>query len=257
MTTTAHENGALSSRVALITGSSKGLGRAMAFGLGAAGARVALNYHNDRTAAERTFAEFTERGYAGCLVQADATDPAAVRGLVERVAAELGPVDVLVPNATCEQPQRPIEEYDWEFYQRMLDFFVKSPYLLTRACLAHMKEQRWGRIVNVGSEVFERGTPNFSAYVAAKGGQAGWTRSMASELAPFGVTVNMISPGWIPVERHEKDPQEMKDAYLASIPMGRWGTPEDVVGALLYFASDAAAFATGQNVTINGGICVG
>ena len=249
--------GKLDGRVALITGSSTGLGKAMAFALGAEGAKVALNYANDTERAERTLAEFRERGYEGALFRASAIDEGEVRGMVDEVARTLGPVDVLVPNATCDQPQRPIEDYDWAFYQSMLDFFVKSPYLLTMACLPHMKEQRWGRIVNIGSEVFHRGTGNFSAYVAAKGGQKGWTMSMASELAPFGITVNMISPGWIPVERHEKDPQEMKDAYLASIPMGRWGLPEDICGALVYYASDDAGFVTGQDVVVNGGITVG
>ena len=96
----------------------------------------------------------------------------------------------------------------------MLDYFVKSPFLLARAVLSHMKAQRWGRIINIGSEVFQIGRPNFSAYVAAKGGQNGWCRSMSTELMPFGITVNMISPGWIPVERHAHDPQEQKDAYV-------------------------------------------
>ena len=245
-----------SERVALITGASTGLGKAMALGLGKAGMRVALNYANDVERAERTFAEFEQVGGRGLLVRADATDPGAVEDMVARVAADLGPVDVLVPNATCDQPLRPIEEYDWAFYQSMIDFFVKSPYLLARACLPHMKRQRWGRIVNIGSEVYDRGVGNFSAYVAAKGGQRGWTRSMATELAPWSITVNMISPGWIPVERHEKDPQEMKDEYLAGIPLGRWGTPDDVAGALLFLAGDDAAFVTGQTLVVNGGVTV-
>ena len=95
--------------------------------------------------------------------------------------------------------------------------------------------------------------PNFSAYVAAKGGQVGWTRSMAKELAPFGITVNIIAPGWIPVERHADDPQEDKDAYLADIPAGRWGVPEDVGNTVLYFASEEASFVTGQTLCANGG----
>ena len=247
----------LAGRTALVTGSSTGLGKAIAFALGAAGAKVALNYRNDSERAERAFAEFRSAGYEGTLVRASAIDEADVNAMVEQVGAELGPVDVLVVNATPAQPQKPIEDYDWAFYQSMLDFFVKSPYLLTRAVLGHMKTQRWGRIVNVGSEVFERGVPNFSAYVAAKGAQNGWTRSMASELAPWQITVNTIAPGWIPVERHENDPQEDKDAYHALIPMGRWGLPEDVGGAAAFLASDAASFITGQSVSVNGGMTVG
>ena len=177
--------------------------------------------------------------------------------MCSEIAGELGPVDTVVVSATPDQPQKPIEEYHWDFYQSMLDFFVKSPYLLTRAVLPHMKERRFGRIINIGSEVFQRGVGNFSAYVAAKGAQNGWTRSMATELAPFGITVNMISPGWIPVERHENDPQELKDGYRALIPADRWGVPEDVGGAVVFLASDQASFITGQNICINGGMTVG
>ena len=119
-----------------------------------------------------------------------------------------------------------------------------------------MKEQRWGRVINIGSEVFQRGVGEFSAYVAAKGGQNGWTRSMATELAPFNITVNMLSPGWIPVERHENDPQEEKDAYRALIPMDRWGLPEDICSTVVYLASGASSFVTGQNVHVNGGMTV-
>jgi 3-oxoacyl-[acyl-carrier protein] reductase len=136
----------------------------------------------------------------------------------------------------------------------MLDFFIKSPFLLTRRTLPHMKQQPWGRIINIGSEVFERGVPNFSAYVAAKGGQNGWTRSMAGELAPFGITVNMIAPGWIPVERHEHDPQEAKDGYRALIPVDRWGVPADLAGAVTLLASEASSFITGQTIHVNGGM---
>ena len=147
-----------------------------------------------------------------------------------------------------------MEDYDWAFYQSMIDFFIKSPFLLTRACLPHMKRQRWGRIINIGSEVVGRGVPNFTAYVAAKGGQNGFHRSLATELAPFGINVNMISPGWIPVERHATDPQSEKDAYRALIPAGRWGVPDDVGATAVFLASDAAAFVVGQNIAVNGGM---
>ena len=246
----------LDGRVALVTGSSKGLGKAMAMALGAAGARVAINYAHGRAKAEETFREFSARGYDGLLAQADVTQPESVEAMIAQIVEKLGPVDIVVCNATCAQPQKPIEQYDWAFYQSMLDFFIKSPYLLTRATLASMKAQRWGRIINIGSEVFQRGVPNFSAYVAAKGGQNGWTRSMATELAPFGITVNMISPGWIPVERHADDPQEVKDGYKALIPTGRWGVPEDVGGAVVFLASQEASFVTGQNLAVNGGMTV-
>jgi len=246
----------LNGRVALVTGSTTGLGKAMAFQLARAGAKVALNYAHNTERAEETMAAFRAEGLEGELFQGSVIDPEGVEQLVSDIESRLGPVEIIVLNATPDQPQCPIEEYDWAFHQQMLDFFVKSPYLLTRAILPGMKERGHGRIINIGSEVFDRGLPNFSPYVAAKGAQRGWTRSMSQELAPFGITVNMVSPGWIPVERHENDPQEMKDGYHALIPVGRWGKPADIAAAVIYFASDEAGFVTGQTLLVNGGMTV-
>lgn len=243
----------LAGHVALVTGSSTGLGKVTARNLAAAGAKVAVNFANNRARAEESFAEFQQSGGEGMLVQADITSEADVDRMFNEIEANLGPVDIVVPNATPDQPLLPIEEYDWEFYQSMIDFFIKSPYLLARRALPHMKAKKWGRIVNITSEVYHTSVAPFSGYVAAKGGQIGWSRSMATELAPFGITVNMVSPGWIPVERHEKDAKEDKDAYLATIPMERWGVPKDVADAVLYYASEEAAFVTGQTLCVNGG----
>ena len=246
----------IAGRVALVTGSSAGLGKAMALALGQAGAAVAFNYQHNTARAEKTLADFQAAGCRGALVRGDVTSESDVPRLVDEVAQRLGPVDILVLNATCDQPHKPIEEYNWAFYQSMVDFFIKSPFLLTRACLPHMKRQKWGRIINIGSEVVERGVPNFTAYVAAKAGQNGFHRSLATELAPFGISVNMICPGWIPVERHENDPQSEKDAYHALIPANRWGVPDDVGAATVYLASEAAVFVIGQSLHVNGGMTV-
>jgi len=243
----------LANRVALVTGSTRGLGKEIALELARRGARVAMNYANSRATAERAFADLAAISRDSCLAQGDVTDEADVERLCREVRERLGPIDIVVPNATCDQPQKSIDQYDWAFFQSMLDFFVKSPVLLAKACVPHMKQQRWGRIVQITSEVFHLGVPNFTAYVAAKGGQTGLARSLARELAPWGITVNMIAPGWIPVERHADGPQEEKDAYLAGIPAARWGTPADVAAAAAYFASDEAAFVTGQTVSVNGG----
>ncbi len=247
----------LDGKVALVTGSSRGLGRAMAFALGSAGAKVAFNYRNSQETAERTFAEYKAEGFEGGLFRASVIDEAEVNRMNAEIAAQLGPVDIVVVSATPDQPLRTIEEYDWAFYQSMLDYFVRSPYLLTRAALPHMKKQRWGRIINLTSEVFNRGVSPFSAYVAAKGAQIGWSRSMAGELAPYGITVNMLAPGWIPVERHANDPEHEKEAYRRLIPMDRWGVPGDVAGTIVYLASDASSFVTGQDIHVNGGMTVG
>ncbi len=243
----------LKGHVALVTGSSTGLGFGIATVLGQAGAKVVMNYANNQERAERAFAQFQESGGEGILVRASAIDEGEIGSMVARAESELGGIDILVPNATPLQPLKPIEEYDWAFYQQMLDFFVKSPYLLARAVLPGMKAKGWGRIVNIASEVFQMAVSPFTAYAAAKGGQIGWTRSLSRELAPTGITVNTVNPGWIPTERHEDDPQEMKDAYFRTIPMGRWGTPEDVGQAVAYFASEEASFITGQTLCVNGG----
>jgi len=256
MSTPANSSFSLNGRVALVTGSTTGLGKAMAVALGRAGAKVALNFQNNTARGEKAFAEFKAAGGEGMLVRGDVSSETDVPRIIAEVTKALGPVDILVLNATPAQPQKPIEEYDWAFYQQMLDFFVKSPFLLARACLPHMKQQRWGRIINIGSEVVARGVPNFTAYIAAKGGQNGFNRGLATEVAKWGITVNMIAPGWIPVERHENDPQEQKDGYRALIPADRWGVPDDIGGALVFLASDAASFVTGQNLHVNGGMTV-
>lgn len=245
---------ALAGHVALVTGSTTGLGRATALRLAQAGAKVAVNYFNNTERAEKAFAEFRTAGVEAMLVRGDAATEAGVDAIFQAVEKQLGPIDIVVANATPDQPHKPIQKYDWAFYQSMLDFFVKSPYLLARRALPAMQQKKWGRFINITSEVFHRSVPNFSAYVAAKGGQIGWSRSMASEWAPLGITVNTVAPGWIPVERHENDPQAEKDEYFALIPMRRWGKPDDVAQAVHYFASEEASFVTGQTLCVNGGM---
>ena len=198
-------------------------------------------------------AAIQDKGGEAMVVAGDVTDAAEVDRMAGEIESAWGGVDILVVNATPEQPQRLIADYTWGEYEAMLDAFVKSPFLLGQRLLPGMRERGWGRLINITSEVYHASVPQFSAYVAAKGGQIGWSRSMAMELAPHGITVNTVAPGWIPVERHDDVPQADKDAYLATIPVGRWGTPADVAGAVSYFASEAAGFVSGQTLCINGG----
>jgi 3-oxoacyl-[acyl-carrier protein] reductase len=244
----------LSGHVALVTGSTTGLGRATALAMGRAGAKVVVNYANNQARADVVFSEFEDAGFEAILVRADASSEEGVDTMFSEAEQRLGSVDIIVANATPAQPLKPIEEYDWAFYQQMIDFFIKSPFLLARRGLPNMKAAGWGRFINITSEVFQRSVAPFSAYVAAKGGQIGWSRSMSRELAPRGITVNMVAPGWIPVERHTDDPQEMKDEYHDLIPAGRWGVPQDVADAVIYFASEEASFVTGQTLCVNGGM---
>src|SRR4051794_191615 len=168
----------LAGHVAVVTGSSTGLGKAIALALGKAGAGVVVNSFNNQARAESTRAEFEAAGVACRLVRADVISAEGVDLLCRAAEQHFGPPDIVVVNATPEQPLKPIEEYDWAFYQTMLDFFVKSPFLLARRTLPVMKSKKWGRIVNITSEVFHRAVAPFSAYVAAKGAQVGWSRSM-------------------------------------------------------------------------------
>jgi 3-oxoacyl-[acyl-carrier protein] reductase len=184
---------------------------------------------------------------------ADITDEAAVTDLVERIAARLGPVEVLVVNATGPQPVVPVEELTWQAHLDQLLFFVKSPTLLLQAVLPGMKEGGCGRIVQIGSDLFERALPGMSAYVAAKGAQLGLTRSWARELGHYGITVNYVAPGWIPVERHAGASEAERLAYVADVPLGHFGAPDDIAATVSYLASDQARFITGERITINGG----
>jgi 3-oxoacyl-[acyl-carrier protein] reductase len=247
----------LDNRVALVTGGTRGLGKEICLALARAGAKVAMNFCHDRGRAELALADLRSLGGDCLLVQGDVTDAASVDRVFAECEASLGPVDVLVVNATCDQPQLSIEEYDWAFHQTMLDFFVKSPVLLAKRCLPHMKRQRWGRIVHVTSEVVALAAAPFSAYVAAKGGQTGLALSTARELAPAGVTVNMVAPGWIPVERHAGCDAAALENYRRGVPVGRMGTPADVAPAVVYFCSEEAQFVTGQVLAVNGGNTLG
>jgi 3-oxoacyl-[acyl-carrier protein] reductase len=244
----------LSGKVALVTGASRGLGKVIAVELARRGAKVAVNYFGSADLAAQTVNEIRAAGGAAEAFKADVRDDADVAKTVADVQSKFaGPIDVLVLNATGPQPFKSIEELTWRDCLDQLEFFVKSPVLFVKAVVGQMKARRYGRIINIGSEVLEKGVPRFSNYVAAKGAQLGLTRSWAMELAEFGITVNLIAPGWIPTERHSTDPQEMKDAYAAAVPMKRMGVPQDIAAAVAFLASDAANFITGQKLSVNGG----
>lgn len=248
----AHE---LSKRVALVTGASRGLGAAIARKLAGSGARVAVNYFGSREEATRVVEGIRQGGGEAEAFRADVRDEQEVARLVGEVQARLGPIEVLVINATGPQPFVKLEDLTWKHCLDQLEFFVKSPVLLAKAVVPGMKARRSGRIINVGSEVFEQGVPEFSSYVSAKGAQLGLTRSWAMELGPHGITVNQVSPGWVVVERHiqEGASAEAIEAYRASNPLRRMGTPDDIAEAVTFLASDAAEFITGQKLSVNGG----
>jgi 3-oxoacyl-[acyl-carrier protein] reductase len=243
----------MSKRTALVTGASRGLGAAIAFELAAAGFQVAVNYFNSKDAAEQLCQRIEKTGGRARTFCADVRDEEAVAGLIQDVGNVFGEIDVLVVNATGRQPFLSIEQQTWESYLDQLEFFVKSPLLLLKQVLPGMRRRGFGRVINIGSEVVELGNPRFANYVSAKGAQLGLTRSWARELAPSGITVNLVAPGWIPTERHADASQEEMDAYAALVPMKRMGDAVDIGKMVVFLASDAAQFITGQKFAVNGG----
>ncbi len=250
-------NQGLAGQVALVTGASRGLGASIALSLGRRGARVAVNTFGSPEKARAVADAIRDQGGEAEVFKADVRDEEQVRAMVAAVQGRFGPVEILVCNATGPQPFVRLEDLTWRHCLDQLEFFVKSPLLLAQAVVPGMKARKGGRIIQIGSEVFEKGIPQFSNYVQAKGAQLGLTRSWANELAPWQITVNLVAPGWIPTERHAGDSQEMKDAYAAGVPMKRMGVPEDIGEAVAFLASDSARFITGQRLSVNGGNTVG
>jgi 3-oxoacyl-[acyl-carrier protein] reductase len=230
----------LSGRVALVTGASRGLGSGIARSLGRRGANVAVNTFGSPEKAKAVAETIRADGGEAEVFKADVRDSKQIGSMVSEIEKKFGPVDILVCNATGPQPFVKLEDLTWQDCLDQLEFFVKSPILLTQAVLPGMKARKWGRIIQIGSEVFERGIPQFSNYVQAKGAQLGLTRSWANELAEWGITVNLVAPGWIPTERHADDPQDMKDAYASSVPMKHMGEAQDIGEAVAFLASESA-----------------
>lgn len=239
-------------RVVLVTGAGGGLGRHIARCFAEAGAKVAVNDLN-RESALATANELASSGFTALALAGDATIEQDVESMFSSIESVFGPVDTVVANATGKQISEPIEKLDWDYYQSMVDFFIKSPYLLSRRALPNMKKAGFGRIVNIASEVFAEGANLSTAYTAAKGGQIGFTRSLSTEVSASGVTVNAVAPGFIPVERHSHLPKEVFDGYLATVPAGRFGTPADIGWAAVFLASSEAGFITGETIHVNGG----
>jgi 3-oxoacyl-[acyl-carrier protein] reductase len=243
-------------RVALVTGSSRGLGRAIAQRLARDGLAVAVNGVDEDETFQVAAAIRGDGGTAEAFI-ADVTDEGQAAGLVAAIDARLGPVSVLVLNATGPQPTAPLAEVTWPDHLAMLEFFVKSPVLLGRAVLPAMLAAHSGRIINIDSEVADLPPPGSSHYSAAKSAQKGLARAWARELAPLGITVNSVGPGFIPVERHAGLPPEVLEDYLATVPAGHMGTPDDIAHAVSFFASEGAGFITGQRIVVDGGRSLG
>ena len=244
----------LMGQTALITGASRGIGKAVALELAAAGATVAVNYANSNAGADAVVAEITAQGGSAYALQADVSQEEEVNALVEAVIKRSGSLDVLVNNAgiTRDGLLMRMKTSDW---QAVINLNLTGVFLCTRAVTRPMLKQKRGRIVNITSVVGLMGNAGQANYAAAKAGVIGFTRSSAKELASRGITVNAVAPGFIATDM-TKDLQA--EALLAAIPLGRYGEVAEVAGAVRFLAADpASAYITGQVLQVDGGMLMG
>jgi 3-oxoacyl-[acyl-carrier protein] reductase len=245
--------GRFSGRIALVTGASRGIGRAIAIRLASEGADVAVNYRVDQGAAAEAASAIEAAGSRCALVQGDVGLAEDAAGMVATCVAELGGIHVLVNNAgvSADMLTMRLSEEDWD---RVLDTDLKGAFLTTKAALRPMMRQRWGRIINIASVVAYTGNAGQASYASAKAGLVGLTKSVAREVATRGITVNVVAPGLVDTDMTDKLSDEVRTWMLNQVPMGRPGTVEDIAGAVAFLASDDAAYITGQTIKVDGGM---
>lgn len=240
-------------KVALVTGGSRGIGRAIALKLAENGADVAINYAGNTAAAEEVKTAIEQMGRKALLVQGSVADTDGVQTIVNTVVKELGRLDILINNAgiTRDGLLMRMKEADWD---DVMHTNLKGVYNCSKAVLRTMMKQRSGRIVNMASVVGEMGNAGQTNYAAAKAGVIGFTKSLAKEVASRGITVNAVAPGFIATDMTKVLTDDQKAEMARSIPLGRAGQPEDVANAVLFLVSEGAAYITGQVLNVDGGM---
>ena len=242
-------------KTAVVTGGSRGIGKAICLELARRGANVVFSYAGNTAAAEETLKELEALGVQARAVQGSVADPAAVKALIDTAVKELGGLHILVNNAgiTRDNLAMMLKEEDFD---AVIETNLKGTFLCMKAVSRIMMKQRYGRIVNLSSVVGLRGNAGQVNYAASKAGVVGMTKSLAKELASRGVTVNAVAPGFIETDMTAAMPQAAKDAMMPTIPMQRLGKPEDVARAVAFLASDEAAYVTGQVLAVDGGMAM-
>ncbi len=243
----------LNDKVAVVTGASRGIGRAIATTLAAAGAAVVVNYKSNQAAAEEVVRAIVAADGQALAVQADVGMPAEVEHLFKTALDRYGRLDILVNNAGITRDVLLLRMKEEDF-DAVLDTNLRGVYLCTRAALRPMTRARSGRIINITSVIGLMGNAGQANYAAAKAGIIGFTKAVAREMGARNITVNAVAPGYIETELTGKLSDQIRAAILENIPLGRLGTPQDVANLVCFLASDAAAYITGQTLTVDGGM---
>jgi 3-oxoacyl-[acyl-carrier protein] reductase len=240
-------------KIALITGASRGIGKAIALELSSLGAYVIVNYNQNVSAAEKVSNTIVNSGGKCRLSSFNVSDFARVQEEIDKIAEELGGLHILVNNAgiTRDGLLLRMKENDWD---EVLSVNLKGVFNCTKAASKIMVKQRYGRIINITSVVGEMGNAGQTNYSASKAGIIGFTKSTAKELGSRNITVNAVSPGFIETDITQDLSQKIRDAYIEAIPLGRFGKPDDVAKAVMFLASDDASYITGDVIKVNGGL---
>ncbi len=245
----------MSEKTAIVTGGSRGIGKAVCLELARQGANVVFSYAGNTDAAQETLSELQALGVKAMAMQGSVADSAAVKALVDAAVKEFGRIDILVNNAgiTRDNLTMMLKEEDFD---RVIETNLKGAFLCMKAVCRPMLKQKYGRIVNLCSVVGLRGNAGQINYAASKAGILGMTKSLAKELAARGITVNAVAPGFIDTDMTAALPQAARDGMLPTIPMARLGDPAEVASVVAFFASDAAAYVTGQVLCVDGGMAM-
>lgn len=243
----------LKNKVAIVTGSSRGIGASCAKLLAENGAKVVVNYTQNRESGEQVLSEITAAGGIAILVQADVTELDQVQAMVQRAESELGPIDILVNNANMHFPVMPFAQFQWDDFERKILHEMKASFYCCQAVVEGMMQRRSGCIVNISSGLSRTPGQGFVAHTSAKSALDGFSKALALELGPYGIRVNVVAPGLTLTDATAHQPKEMQAAAAERTPLKRLAEPDDIAGAVLFYCADYSRFVTGSYLPVSGG----